>query len=117
MVFKPLVHISAWIQFLPVGLLLNFAAARRQLNLNVLKLIPLKFIVMPAIIWLFCFFVFSDKTITATLVIQSACPVAINTVFCCALYGLKTDTAMAAFVSTTIVFLAVLCPIFFWLYL
>ena len=49
--------------------------------------------------------------------IQSACPVAINTVFCCALYGLKTDTAMAAFVSTTIVFLAVLCPIFFWLYL
>lgn len=82
-----------------------------------LKLIPLKFIVMPAIIWLFCFFVFSDKTITATLVIQSACPVAINTVFCCALYGLKTDTAMAAFVSTTIVFLAVLCPIFFWLYL
>lgn len=115
--FAALVHISAWIQFLPVGLLLNFAAARRQLNLNVLKLIPLKFIVMPAIIWLFCFFVFSDKTITATLVIQSACPVAINTVFCCALYGLKTDTAMAAFVSTTIVFLAVLCPIFFWLYL
>ena len=115
--FAALVHISAWIQFLPVGLLLNFAAARRQLNLKVLKLIPLKFIVMPAIIWLFCFFVFSDKTITATLVIQSACPVAINTVFCCALYGLKTDTAMAAFVSTTIVFLAVLCPIFFWLYL
>ena len=116
--FAALVHISAWIQFLPVGLLLNFAAARRQLNLNVLKLIPLKFIVMPAIIWLFCFFVFSDKTITATLVIQSACPVAINTdALLRALWSEDRAPAMAAFVSTTIVFLAVLCPIFFWLYL
>ncbi|MDD7442763.1 MAG: hypothetical protein PUG38_09145, partial [Sutterellaceae bacterium] len=49
-VFAALVHISAWIQFLPVGLLLNFGAARRELNLNVMKLLPLKFIVMPLLI-------------------------------------------------------------------
>ena len=91
----------------------HFGKLRRHtFALLILQQLPFQFFFQ-----LFCFFVFSDKTITATLVIQSACPVAINTVFCCALYGLKTDTAMAAFVSTTIVFLAVLCPIFFWLYL
>lgn len=111
--FAALVHISAWIQLLPVGLLLNFSSARRALNANVLKLLPLKFIVLPGIIGAISYTLFSSRVISATLFIQAICPVGINTVFCCAIYGLKTETAMAAFVLTTILFLVLVCPALF----
>ncbi|MDL2059821.1 AEC family transporter [Mesosutterella sp. AGMB02718] len=112
-IFAALVHVSAWIQLLPVGLMLNITAARRAMNKNVLMILPVKFIVLPAIIWGLSRLLFSDHTITSTLVIQAACPVAINTVFCCAIYGLKTDIAMAAFALSTLVFMVTLCPLFF----
>ncbi len=116
-VFTALVHIAAWVQLFPVGLLLNFSAARRQLSVNVLKIVPVKFLILPAFIWAVCALLFNDSTITATLVIQAMCPVGINTIFCCALYGLKTDTAMAAFMLTSILFLVFLCPVLFWVLL
>lgn len=113
-VFAVLVHLSAWIQLLPVGLLLNFGSARRALNRNVLKLLPLKFIFMPAIVGGLCLLLFNDHVITSTLFIQAICPVGINTVFCCAIYGLKNDTAMAGFVLTTLLFLVFVCPALFY---
>ena len=114
-VFKPLIHISAWIAFFPVGLLLDFEAARRDLP-KTAWLVPLKFLLMPVFVWAFCAAFVSDPVMTATLIILSACPTAINSVMTCALYELKTNIAVSSFMLTTALFAVVMCPIFFVLF-
>ena len=115
MVFKPLVHISAWIAFLPVGLLLDFEAARREMP-KTLWLMPLKFILMPLVVWALCAAVVTNPVMAATLIIVSSCPTAINSVLTCALYGLKTNIAVSSFMTSTTVFALVMCPIYFFLF-
>ena len=85
-----MVHVSAWIAFLPVGLLLNFKAAAREMK-KTIPILPVKFVLLPIVMWLFCYVTMDDPVMIATLVICSACPTAINSVLACALYGLKTD--------------------------
>lgn len=113
--FTPLVHVSTWIAFLPVGLLFDFDSARRFI-VKTLPLIPLKFIVMPLLIWGICSLTVSDPVMSASLIILSSCPTAINSIITCALYGLKTHVAECSFMTTTPVFAFVLCPVFFWLF-
>lgn len=115
MVFKPLVHISAWIAFLPVGLLLDFEAARREMP-KTLWLMPLKFILMPLVVWALCAAVVTNPVMAATLIIVSSCPTAINSVLTCALYRLKTNIAVSSFMTSTTVFALVMCPIYFFLF-
>ena len=113
--FAALVHISAWIAFLPVGLLLDFEAARREMP-KTLWLMPLKFILMPLVVWALCAAVVTNPVMAATLIIVSSCPTAINSVLTCALYGLKTNIAVSSFMTSTTVFALVMCPIYFFLF-
>lgn len=114
--FAPMVHISAWIAFLPVGLLLNFKAAAREMK-KTLVILPVKFVLLPLVMWVFCSLTMSDPTMIATLVICSACPTAINAVLASALYGLKTDIAISSLMTSTVVFALVVCPVLVMLYL
>lgn len=111
-VFSAFIHISCWINFLPVGLLLNFEAASKFMR-QVTGIIPLKFVFVPAVTWAVSELLVSDPTIIRTMVILAATPTAINAVVSCALYRLETDLTMASFIGTTILFAAVLCPVFF----
>ena len=113
--FAALVHISAWIAFLPVVLLLDFEAARREMP-KTLWLMPLKFILMPLVVWALCAAVVTNPVMAATLIIVSSCPTAINSVLTCALYGLKTNIAVSSFMTSTTVFALVMCPIYFFLF-
>ena len=113
--FAALVHISAWIAFPPGGLLLDFEAARREMP-KTLWLMPLKFILMPLVVWALCAAVVTNPVMAATLIIVSSCPTAINSVLTCALYGLKTNIAVSSFMTSTTVFALVMCPIYFFLF-
>ena len=101
--------------FLPVGLLLDFEAARREMP-KTLWLMPLKFILMPLVVWALCAAVVTNPVMAATLIIVSSCPTAINSVLTCALYGLKTNIAVSSFMTSTTVFALVMCPIYFFLF-
>ena len=112
-VFDVLIYLSAWLQFLPIGIFLRPEALRQYL-VPVLRSFPLlKFVVMPAIIWALSALMFSDPVVIATLVILASCPCAINAVLSCELFGLKTDVAEASFIITTVLFALVVCPVFF----
>ena len=63
-----MVHVSAWIAFLPVGLLLNFKAAAREMKKTIL-ILPVKFVLLPIVMWLFCYVTMDDPVMIATLVI------------------------------------------------
>lgn len=114
-VFGALIQLSTWVQLIPVGLLLNFREARAALP-RVLPIIPIKFVLVPLFIWGLGQLFISSPDITASLVILSSCPTAINAVLTSALFGLRNDVTMAAFVSTTLIFAAVVCPILFFLF-
>ena len=116
MVFSVLIYVSAWLQFLPIGIFLRPEAIRTYLLQVLRTLPPLKFALMPALMWLLCGALFSDPTVTATLVILSCCPTAINSVLSCELFGLRTDVAEASFVVTTALFAVVVCPVLFMVY-
>jgi len=111
-VFKALIHIACWINFLPVGLLIDFKAALPYMRL-VSSLIPIKFLLAPAVIWAVCEVVFNDPLITRTLVILAATPTAINAVLSSALYGLKKDVAIASFIGTSVLFCLIVGPALF----
>ncbi len=112
--FAPLVHISAWIAFLPVGLLLNFKAAIKEARKTIV-IIPMKFICVPIVVWAAARLTIDDVAMVNALVICSACPTAINSVLACALYGLKTDIAVSSIMTSTAVFAVVVCPVLVWL--
>jgi hypothetical protein len=108
--FGPLVHISSWINFMPVGLLLNFSAIRKFFRM-VLITVPVKFVLTPLFVWVLGLLFIPDPIQRATLVIIAATPTAINSVITSELYGLNTNVAIASFCVTTVIFLLVVCPI------
>jgi hypothetical protein len=111
-VFTALIHVACWINFLPAGLLIDFKGALPYMRL-VSSLIPVKFLLAPAVIWAICEVVFNDPLITKTLVILAATPTAINAVLSSALYGLKKDVAIASFISTSVLFCFIVGPALF----
>lgn len=113
--FSAFIHLSCWINFLPVGLLLNFEAAARFMR-KAMLIIPLKFVFVPLLTWAVSSLLFSDPTIIRTMVIVASTPTAINAVLSCALYGLENNLTLASFIGTTLIFAIVLCPLFFLLW-
>ena len=110
--FQSLVHIGAWTSLLPVGYLMDFRRARAYYR-RILDLLPLRFIIIPAIIYALIKPLFTDQIILGTLMIIAATPTAINAVVTSRLYKLNVDLAVAAFLLTTTVFLFLVFPLLF----
>ncbi len=110
--FQNLVHIGAWTALLPVGYLVDFQRARHYYR-RVLDLIPLRFIIVPAVIGLLIHQLFDDQILLGTLVILATVPTAINAVLTSRLYKLNVDLAVASFLMTTILFLFLIFPAIF----
>ncbi|MFA6849106.1 MAG: AEC family transporter [Selenomonadaceae bacterium] len=110
--FQWLVHIGAWTSLLPVGYLVDFSRARHYYQ-QVLDLVPLKFIIVPIIIYFMIKQLFDDQILLGTMMILAMTPSAINAVITARLFKLNVDLAIASFLLTTVLFLFLVFPLFF----
>jgi predicted permease len=111
----PLVHLGAWTALIPIGYAID-TAGMRQYYREILDLIPIKFVLTPAVVYMIARLFIDDEIILNTLVILAATPTAINSVIAVQLHKLNVNIATAAFVLTTAVFLSVELPVLFvWL--
>ncbi|WP_294160453.1 AEC family transporter [uncultured Selenomonas sp.] len=113
-VFQSLVHIGAWSAMLPVGFLLSFGAAKRNLG-RIKSLTFLRFVLMPIVTYLIAKPIVADPILRHTIIILSCCPTAINAVLSTRLYKLNVDLAATSFLVTTAAYLVVIFPILFFL--
>ena len=91
--FHNLVHVLAWVSLLPVGFLIDFGRARFYYR----KVISM----------------FTDQVLLGSLLLMAATPAAINSVITAQLYKLNVDITIASFLLTTVVFVLVVFPLFF----
>jgi len=110
--FHNLVHILAWVSLLPVGYLIDFGHARFYYG-KVTSMLWLRFVIVPVLFYLLFRLLFTGQVLLGSLVIMSAAPAAINSVITARLYKLNVDLTIAAFILTTIVFVLVVFPLFF----
>ena len=113
-VFQSLVHIGAWSAMLPVGFLLSFGAAKRNLP-RVKSLTFLRFLLMPIVTYVIVKAIVPDPVLRHTIIILSCCPTAINAVLSSRLYKLNVDLAATSFLVTTAAYLVVIFPVLFFL--
>lgn len=107
--FRLLVHIQAWIAFTPVGYTIDFQRAFRCLR-QAVGLLPIRFLLVPLLICGASSLVVADPVILGTIFLAASAPVAINAVITAQLFHLDVDLAVAAFLETTLVYVAVLFP-------
>lgn len=113
-VFQSLVHIGAWSAMLPVGFLLSFGAARRNLS-RIKSLTFLRFLLMPVATYFIAKPIVADPVLRHTIIILSCCPTAINAVLAARLYKLNVDLAATSFLVTTAAYLVIIFPVLFFL--
>jgi hypothetical protein len=77
---------------------------------NTWRLIAIKFLATPIIVYLIARIVISDPEVLKTIIILSCSPTAINAVVTAKIHKLNVNLAMAAFISTTIIYLIIIYP-------
>ena len=108
--FRMLVHIQAWIAFTPVGYTIDFHRAFRYLR-QAAGLLPIRFLLVPLLLYGASSLVVTDPVILGTIFLAASAPVAINAVITAQLVHLNVDLAVAAFLETTLLYVAVLFPL------
>lgn len=112
LVFNLILHTSAWTALLPIGFSLDFSKIKQYL-LSTLDLIGIKFIVTPLLLYCISRLVIQDQIMIKTLIVLASTPTAIVAVLTVKIHNLNINLAMAAFMLTTIIYLAVVCPLTF----
>ncbi|MDO5597678.1 MAG: hypothetical protein Q4F92_04940 [Acidaminococcus sp.] len=113
--FRLLVHIQAWIAFTPVGYTIDFHRAYRYLR-QAAGLFLIRFLLVPLLICGVSSLVVADPVLLGTIFLASSAPVAINAVITAQLFHLNVDLSVAAFLETTVVYVAVIFPIGYWMF-
>ena len=113
--FSYIIHIASWFSMLPIGSLINFRRARHFVYLT-LDMIFLRFLLLPAVTFVTARIFISDPIVQNSLVIFASAPAAINATLTARLYQLNVDYTIAVFLVTTILYLAILFPITFFLF-
>lgn len=113
-VFESLVHIGAWTALLPIGYMIDFSGLSHYYK-KTLNLAPIKMIFSPLLLFLMARLCFDDPVILGTLLVLMSTPCAINALVTIRLYGLNVDLSMAPFISTTLIYLLLLYPLFYFL--
>ena len=112
LLFHNLVHVLAWVSLLPVGYLIDFGRARFYYR-KVVSMLWLRFVIVPALFYLLFKLLFTDQVLLGSLLIIAATPAAINSVITAQLYKLNVDMTIASFLLTTVFFVLVVFPLFF----
>lgn len=110
--FPVLIHVRAWIAFLPVGYQLDFGEARNY-YCKILGMLPLKFLVVPALIYGLARLHFTSQELLGTILLDAAAPVAINAVVTSTLFQLDVDLTVASFILTTASYIVLVVPLFY----
>lgn len=110
--FQFLIHFSAWAALVPIGYMIEFTHLQTYCR-QTLDIIPVKMIITPLVLYLVGTLFFSDAVLLGTLIIMMAAPCAINSLITARLYGLNVNLAMAPFITTTVVYVFVLYPLFY----
>ncbi len=110
--FDYLIHIGAWIAFIPVGYLMDFSRAKVYYH-KLWDMVLLKHIVTPLIMYGIGKMLFDDYEILAIILILSSSPTAINAVIVSRLYNLNVDLTMASFILTTILYILIFYPLLY----
>ena len=97
----------------PVGYDLNLSAAK-EYGGRLWPIFPVKFILLPAVMYFLTSVFVSDATILTCVVLAAAAPTAIFAVASSQLYGLNVNLAESSFLTTTLAFLFVLYPVIYW---
>lgn len=113
LLFDALIHISAWMGMVPVGYDLNLGSARRY-AWKLWPIFPVKFILLPAALYLMTIFVVDDPAILVCVILSAAAPTAIFSVATAQLYDLNVDIAESSFITTTLAFLFIIYPVVYW---
>lgn len=113
LLFDALIHISAWMGMVPVGYDLNLGSARRY-AWKLWAIFPVKFILLPAALYLMTIFVVDDPAILVCVILSAAAPTAIFSVATAQLYDLNVDIAESSFITTTLAFLFIIYPVVYW---
>lgn len=108
-IFNFTIHIKSWLYMLPIGYSINFYQMREYWN-NTWKLLFIKFLATPIIVYLIARRVISDPEVLKTVIILSCSPTAIKAVVTAKIHKLNVNLAMAAFISTTIFYLIIVYP-------
>jgi len=106
-----LVHGGAWMLLLPTGAALQFTKLAHYLK-DLPDVLAIKFVVNPVLFGGLAWGLGFRGELWATIVLLAASPTAIFAVVVARAQGLNTHMAMAGFVVTTVVYLAVVLPIF-----
>lgn len=110
--FNALVHIGAWAGMLPVGYMIKIGKARSYLK-RTSDITFVKFIVLPIIAYFVVINLFTDPVLIGSMVLAFSAPTAINAVLASNIFKLNVDIAVSSFLSTTILFLFVIFPLYF----
>jgi hypothetical protein len=108
-IFNFTIHIRSWLYMIPIGHSINFYQMREYWN-NTWKLLAIKFLATPIVVYLIARRVISDPEVLNTMLILSCAPTAINAVVTAKIHKLNVNLAMAAFISTTIFYLIIVYP-------
>lgn len=111
-IFNSLVHIGAWAGLLPVGYITKFDKAKYFLR-KTIDIAVVKFIVLPIIAYFVVINLFDDPVLIGSMIIAFSAPTAINAVLACSIYKLNVNIAISSFISTTIIFLFIIFPLYF----
>lgn len=111
-VFDALIHIGAWIAFIPVGYLMDFKRAKPYYH-KLWDMVLIKQIVTPLLLYMIGVLLFDDKELRAILLILCSSPTAINAVIVSKLYNLNVDLTMASFIMTTLLYILVFYPLLY----
>lgn len=114
--FDPLVHLAAWMALVPVGRSMDFGEMRRYWR-DTLELIPIKFVVAPVLSCLLALPVVTDPLALKTLAVVAATPTGILAVITVTMQKLNVHITMAAFIVTTVVYLLLVFPLQFLLFM
>ena len=77
------------------------------------QLLWLRFVIVPVLFYLLFKLLFTDQVLLGSLLLMAATPAAINSVITAQLYKLNVDITIASFLLTTVVFVLVVFPLFF----
>lgn len=97
---------------LPIGFLIDFGRARFYYR-KVISMLWLRFVIVPVLFYLLFKLLFADQVLLGSLLLMAATPAAINSVITAQLYKLNVDITIASFLLTTVVFVLVVFPLFF----
>lgn len=105
------IHFAMWSVIVPLGASLSFAGVKKYRYISI-DVSVIKFIIVPAILILLSFIFIKDQMALKTILLIAASPAPMVAVMFSKLFKLNVDLAMSPFIYTTLIYIALMVPVF-----